>query len=300
MIKRLSDPGLGEKYYQNKSRMVNKDGTFNSSRTGMKLHLYHYLISVNTFKILLLITGSYLACNLVFASAYMLNGVENFGGHSNHTPFLTALLFSMQTFTTVGFGAIYPHDTFTGLLSGMEAMFGLLFFALATGIVYGRFSKPSTSIKFSEKGVIAPHGESGNAFMFRIVNARPNTLIEMSVEIILAIKEEIGDNINRKYYRLKTETSSVVFFPLPWTIVHAINDSSPLSGLSKEDFEKLDLEFVVHIKGFDETYAQMTNIISSYWHKEIEWGAKFKRNYTLNKYGSVEFDINNIGEIEPV
>lgn len=297
MIKQLSDPGLGEKHYQNKSRMVNKDGSFNSKRTGMKLHLYNYLITISAAKISFIIVLTYIVANLIFAAIYAGIGIEKLGGQHFESDFLTGFLFSMQAFTTVGFGAIYPHDYLTGLISGMEALFGLLFFAFATGIVYGRFSKPTAFLKFSENAVMAPY-KDGKAFMFRIVNARPNTLIEMSVRIILAMKTEAGENINRKYYSLDIETSSVVFFPMPWTIVHHINENSPLNTMTKVDLEKLDAEFLIHIKGFDETYAQTTNTIYSYKYNEILWGKKFKLNYTLNREGQVEYDINRIGETE--
>ena len=298
MIKRLPDPGLGEKFFQGKGRMVNKDGTFNSKRIGLNMHLYHYLISVKPLKISLIIVTAYILSNLFFAWIYWLAGTENLGISTVENKFITAFLFSMQTFTTVGFGALYPHDYATGLISGLEAMFGLLFFAFATGIVYGRFSKPTTAIKFSETGVIAPYKETGRAFMFRIVNARPNTLIEMSVRIILALKTIEDDHTHRQYYNLDLETSSVVFFPLPWTIVHSITSESPLYGLTQQDYEKMDAEFLIHIKGFDETYAQVTNTIYSYKHNEIEWGAKFKRNYMLTDEGSIMYDINLIGETE--
>lgn len=297
MIKQLSDPGLGERHYQNKSRMVNKDGSFNSKRTGMKLHLYNYLITISAVRISLIIVSTYIVANLIFAAIYAGIGIEKLGGQHFESDFLTGFLFSMQAFTTVGFGAIYPHDYLTGLISGMEALFGLLFFAFATGIVYGRFSKPTAFLKFSENAVMAPY-KDGKAFMFRIVNARPNTLIEMSVRIILAMKTEAGENINRKYYSLDIETSSVVFFPMPWTIVHHINENSPLNNLTKQDLERLDTEFLIHIKGFDETYAQTTNTIYSYKYNEISWEKKFKLNYTLNREGQVEYDINRIGETE--
>ncbi len=299
MLKQLSDPGLGEKYYQNKNRIVNKDGSFNSKRKGMKWHLYHYLISIGTLQISTIIIITYLITNCFFAMIYMIVGIEKLGGHHFGNVFLTGFLFSMQAFTTVGFGAIYPHDYLTGLISGMEALFGLLFFAFATGIVYGRFSKPTAFIKFSENAIIAPY-KDGKAFMFRIVNARPNTLIDMNVRIILAMKIEGKEGINRKYYNLDIETASVIFFPMPWTIVHHINKNSPLHELSQKDLEKLDAEFLIHIKGFDETYSQTTNTIYSYQYHEIRWGRKFTLNYVLDKEGSVEYDINRIGETEAV
>jgi inward rectifier potassium channel len=295
MIKKLSDPGLGEKFYQNKSRMVNKDGSFNSKRTGMKRHLYHYLISISGLKISMIILGTYLAANIGFAAIYYLIGIDKLGGQHFDNDFITGFLFSMQAFTTVGFGAIYPFDYMTGLVSGLEALLGLLFFAFATGIVYGRFSKPTAFIKFSDKAIIAPYKE-GKAFMFRIVNARPSTLIEMSVRIILALKKEEGDSSIRTYFNLDIETSSVVFFPMPWTLVHDINENSPLYKLSVDDIKKLDAEFLIHVKGFDETYAQNTNTIFSYKYDEIEWGRKFKLNFNLNAVGQVEYDINKIGE----
>ncbi len=114
------------------------------------------------------------------------------------------------------------------------------------------------------------------------------------------MKTEEENDINRKYFNLDIETASVVFFPMPWTIVHHINENSPLNGLSKSDLEKLDAEFLIHITGFDETYAQNTNTIFSYKFYEMEWGKKFKLNYNLNDAGQIEYDINRIGETEEV
>jgi inward rectifier potassium channel len=298
MAKQLSDPGLGEKFYQNKGRMINKDGSFNMVRAGISPSLYHYLIIISKLKISFLITLFFVVINVVFAFIYVGLGVENLGGLMFATPFVKGFLFSMQTFTTVGFGAIYPHDTITGLVSGIEAMIGLLFFAFATGIAYGRFSKPSTSISFGENAVIAPYKDT-NAFMFRIVNARPNTLIEMSARVMVAFWVEEDNMPKRKYFSLDLETSQVVFFPMYWTIVHAITDTSPLWGLTQEDLESRQAEFLIHVKGFDETYAQTTNTIFSYRYSELLWGAKFKLNYTLNEEGSVVIDINNVGQTEP-
>lgn len=298
MINQLPDPGLGEKFYQNKSRMVNKDGTFNAKRTGLKLHLYHYLISISAFKFSIFLILAYLICNLLFTGIYAFIGIENLKGQAFENPFLKAFLFSMQTFTTVGFGSIYPQNYSAGLVSGMEAMFGLMFFAFATGIVYGRFSKPSISLRFSEKTIISNYKDNGKALMIRLVNARPNTMIEMSARIIMAVKINEGDNISRKYYNPDLETANIVFFPLPWTLVHAINEDSPLTNYSELDFAKSDAEFIIHIKGFNETYAQVTNTIYSYKHDEVQWGARYKRNYILNDDGAVEYDINKIGEIE--
>lgn len=135
--------------------------------------------------------------------------------------------------------------------------------------------------------------------MFRIVNARPNTLIEMSARLILALKTSEKDHTLRQYYNIELETASVVFFPLPWTLVHVINQESPLYNLGKEAYQSMDAEFLIHIKGFDETYAQTTNTIYLYTYKEVQWGARFKRNYMTSEDGNIVYDINRIGETEP-
>ncbi|MGL4597656.1 MAG: ion channel, partial [Bacteroidia bacterium] len=188
------DLGLGTR--DGSARNVNKDGSFNVNRVGAEkfkpYEIYHLLISMSWRKFIFGILMLYLIMNLVFATIYYLVGVEHLAGidltGTEWQKFLDAFFFSSQTLTTLGYGRIAPVGSMASSVAAIESMFGLLGFALATGLLYGRFSRPEAKILYSTKAVIAPY-RNITAFMFRICNQRSNQLIEVEVEITLAFTE---------------------------------------------------------------------------------------------------------------
>lgn len=293
---KLFDPGLGRQYSHNTKRSINKDGSFNIKRKGIRRLAYQSMLKMSRTRFFGNIILVYLGVNLAFTIIYMLIGTEtlSFGAeHSEMNPFLKAMFFSMQTFTTVGFGSIYPNNPAANFVAGMEAMTGWIFFAIATGLVYGRFSRPSARILFSNNALISPF-KDGNALMFRIVNRRPNVLMEMDAKVMLMMDVDEGEEVMRRYFNLKLDTSNIHFFPLSWTLVHPINDSSPLYGLTKEDLESKSAEVLILIKGFDDSFSQHVHIRFSYTYDEFVWNAKFVRNFESTKDGEIELDIDAV------
>jgi inward rectifier potassium channel len=151
-------------------------------------------------------------------------------------------------------------------------MLGLLTFALATGLLYGRFSSPSAKIKYSTHAVIAPY-QNVNGFMFRIINLRKSELFEVEITVTLSLRRENSDL--RNFFTLDLERHKIVLFPSVWTVVHPINETSPLYGQKQADYEKLDAEFIIMIKAFDQSFSQTVYSRSSYKASEIKWGEKF-------------------------
>ena len=290
------DPGLGENYNRKTKRIINQDGTFNVIRKGKKSHLYQDLIGMGKWKFYSLLILLYLILNGIFAAVYTTIGIDSLGGTlvNNSLPhYIHAFFFSMQTFTTVGFGAIFPKDPATNFVAGMEAMAGLLFFALATGLVYGRFSKPSAKILFSKNALISPF-KKGNALMLRLVNKRANVLIDMDARVFLVMAETSNSGSNRKYYSLKLQIDQIAFFPLSWTIVHPINETSPFFGLTPQEMRDLNAEVIVLLRGFDETFGQQVHARYSYISDEIVWGAKFIKNFSTDENGEIILDIEGV------
>jgi inward rectifier potassium channel len=295
-----TDPGLGEIYNRKTKRVINQDGTFNVVRKGMKSHLYQDLIDMNKWKFFSLLILLYLVLNGIFAAIYTSIGIDSLGGTmvNNSLPhYIHAFFFSVQTFTTVGFGAIFPKDPATNFVAGMEAMAGLLFFSLATGMVYGRFSKPSAKILFSKNALISPFKE-GNALMLRLVNRRANVLMDMDARVFLVLAETSESGTNRKYYSLKLEIDSIAFFPLSWTLVHSIDEDSPLHGLTHKEMRDLDAEIIVLIRGFDQTFGQQVQTRYSYVCGEMIWGAKFVKNFSTDENGEIILDIEGVHAFE--
>lgn len=296
---KYNDLGLGNKASAGNFRSLNKNGTFNVRKSNLpffeRFNFFHTLISMSWIRFNALIFLSYFFVNLLFASIYMLIGVENLTGVVLSTPFdnfMEAFFFSSQTITTLGYGRVAPIGIPANTVAALESMLGLLAFALATGMLYGRFSKPSARIKYSGKAVIAPYQDM-NAFMFRLINPLSNQLLEVEATVTLSMQQK-GKPL-RSFHLLQLERSKVVFLPSVWTIVHPIKENSPLDGMNKEELLELDPEFIVMIKAFDESFSQTVYSRSSYKASEIVWGEKFAYIIKQEESG-IEVDVSRIDE----
>ena len=305
MFKQAQDPGLGEKYFKHTKRIINKDGSFNIKRTGgglSSINAFHYLINISWTKFLLIVFAGFVCVNLFFAILYQLAGIQNLSnaaGGDGLQSFLNTFFFSVQTFATVGYGGIHPTGIFSNIIASLESMTGILSFALATGLLYGRFSKPSAKIIFSDKAIITSFKE-GKALMFRVANSRENILMEMEANAMMTYLEKSDNRFTRKYYPLKLEIKFIYFFPLPWTIVHLIDEDSPLYGKTAKDLEKLEAELLIMVKGFDDSFSQHVITRSSYKHDEIDWDVKFVRAYSTDETGETIVDLEKVSETERI
>ncbi|MBD78415.1 MAG: transporter [Crocinitomicaceae bacterium] len=295
----LQDPGLGEKYDGKTTRIINPDGTFNVVREGVgsKINnLYHFLLNVSWTQFVLVLIGGYIVANGLFAVLYLIAGIDGLAGVNDldtTNDFLIAIFFSFQTFTTLGYGGLSPIATDINIIAGFQAMFGFMSFSIATGLLYGRFSKPSARIKYSKNILLAPY-ENGFALMFRIVNRRDNLLMDMSAKVLLATSRKVNGMYIRSYDQLNLAINKIDFFPLNWTIVHPIDEGSPLYGKSASEVIKLNPQVVVLIKGFDDSFSQEVHSRYSYTLKEIIFNAKFKPAYKVFEDGSTHININDI------
>jgi inward rectifier potassium channel len=305
MAKPTFDPGLTQQYNGILRRAINKDGSFNVSRHGTgwrDIHPFLFLISLPWPWFLTLVFAAYLAVNTLFAALYYSLGPGHLtGGDAPHSlgRFLNAFFFSAHTLTTVGYGNIAPGTISANIFAAIEALIGLLGFALATGILFGRFSRPSARIGFSEHALIAPY-EGGTSLQFRIVNRRPNALMEIEATVILMSVEGEPGKQKRTFQALTLERDDVDFLALTWTVVHPIDESSPLSGKTKEDLQQKQAEVIVLIKAFDETFSQSVRARYSYRFDEIAWNAKFTPAFDFDATGSMVLNINKVGSYAPV
>lgn len=300
-IKTAKDPGLGSKYQEPLKRIMNADGSYNIKRVGglSKFQdFYKFLIEVSLTRFLVYILSFYILINIFFTLVYMLVGVEQLTGiNDEQSDVFTAFFFSVQTFTTVGYGSIAPNGTGVDIVAMFEAFIGLMSFALATGLLYGRFSKPESRIAFSENIIITPF-DGSTAMMFKVVNQRKNVLLNTKVNVMLIMDKGGSENqFNKLYFDLTLEDNEVYFFPLTWTLVHKINDDSPLKGLSVEDLIRRNAEVVILIQTFDETYSQSLLQKHSYAQEQWKEGVKFATNFKTNSKGEVELYVNEIDKL---
>lgn len=298
------DPGLGSKFSNPVKRIMNPDGSYNINRIG-GIHglkdFYTYLLDLSWFNFLLVLLAFYLGVNTLFALLYMAVGLEGLSGVSNELPpFWTAFFFSTQTSTTLGFGGVHPVGFGANILASFEAFVGLLFIALSTGLLYGRFSKPSAKIAFSDNILLSVVNGSPSV-MFKMVNQRNNVLLKTKVNCIATLDK--GQDINRfekEYHRLSLEVDFVLFFPLTWTVVHKIDENSPFHGMSLEDLKKRNCEVVIFLETFDETFGQ--EIIQKHSYGCDQWleKVKFDLNFHSNPNGKIDLKINELNKTVPL
>ena len=286
-------------------RFINKDGLPNVNRKGVNIFnrysWYHTMLELSSFQFISYLVIAYILVNLFFALIYYLIGVEHLTGIDKSNPvneFIDVFFFSSQTFTTVGYGRIAPVGFTASLVATFEAFLGLLTFAIATGLFYGRFSRPRAYLKFSEIAVIAPFKEA-SALMFRLAPYKNNALTDAEVVITTAI-EIVENGISRSnFYQLKTQFSKINTLALNWTIVHEIDEESPFYGFSEEDFKNTGIEIIVHIRAFDEVFSNTVVQRTSYITKEIVYGAKFIPMYYPDKDNlSTVLNLDKISEYQ--
>jgi inward rectifier potassium channel len=296
------DPGLTQQYTSTLRRAIRKDGEFNVKRRGRTWRDVHpYLLLLNTpwtafFAIMI---GAFFTVNLMFACLYFwVGGIEHVhhGSVTALSRFLDAFFFSSQTLTTVGYGTIWPETPAANVIASLEAMAGLLGFAVATGFLVGRVSRPTARIGFSKSMIVAPYQDL-TSLQFRIVNRSVSNLMELEARMMLMTVQPVDGRMERKYERLELERANVLFLPLTWTIVHIIDAESPLYHKTAADFEQLQAELLILVKGVDDRFSQTVSARYSYRYDEIVWGAKFARAFDVDEDGDLRLDLDRVSDI---
>lgn len=302
------DLGFGTQVNDHNTRLLNRDGSFNVKRSGgtfwSRLNIFNRLVVCSWQRFFMLVISFYLTLNFIFAAIYEFFGIENLQGADLTSPqsrFMDAFFFSSQTLTTVGYGRIAPVGFWTSSVAAVESLLGLLIFALATSLLYGRFSKPVAHILYSDKAIIAPYLDV-TGFMFRIVNERANQLIDLQVEVAMSILEKQPNGKDaRRYYGLDLERNKVNFFPTNWTIVHPITQESPMFGLNKDELLNRSVEFLILIKATEDTFNQIVHSRISYHANEIVYGAKFASMLAdSGTPGLTNLDLTKLSDIQEV
>lgn len=277
-----SNTGFGTNASSYGGRFITKSGNANVRKSGVGffegISWYHTMVNIPRWKFFVIIIVFYFFVNFMFASFYYAVGIEHLNGVTaveTLDKFGQAFFFSVQTFTTVGYGHVSPTGFLTSFIAAIEALFGLLSFAIATGLFYGRFSKPKAHIKFSENALIAPY-KDGTALMLRLSPFKNTNLTDAEARVTLGMKlDEKGGLIN-KFYTLDLELAKINALNLSWTLVHPITENSPLHNLTEEDYANIDGEILVFLKVFDDMFSTTVVKRASYSFDEVVFGAKFQ------------------------
>jgi len=299
--------GFGTFATPNQQRSMNPDGSANVHRLGGPLmspsDLFHRLTTMKPGRFIGMVSLAYVLANMFFALIYCLCDIRNLGIAPTGNVFrdyLESFFFSTQCFTTVGFGRSSPLNTVTNFVASAEELSGLLFFAIATGLLYGRFSRPRAHLVHSRKMLIAPYHQTGYAAMFRIASTRRHSiLIDNNVSFSMGINREENGTLRRRFFELTLEFTQIDFLNLSWTIVHPITADSPLRGLTYDDLVRGRAEFIVLFKAIEETTSQTVLERFSYFMDEVEWGARFVSAIGTNAEGRSLLDLSKIDLFEP-
>ncbi|MDX1904040.1 MAG: ion channel [Thermonemataceae bacterium] len=301
MAKHIKDPGFGQRYSQKTQKMIRRNGTYNVKRLGGSFSIkdfYSYLMGASALRFTFFFIVSFLLLNALFASLYFALGEGALKGTESYTwedDFIHAFFFSVQTFTTVGYGGVAPHSIAANWIASANAFIGISWAALMAGLLFGRFSKPIPRIAFSE--IVLIHEKAGSKYLqFRVVNQRSNAMMDTEADIVVSFLENNSEQYKKEYYALKLETSKIKFFPLNWTIVHLIDENSPFYDKTQEDLDKLDLEILVMLKGFDNTFHQTVYALHSYDSKDVVWDKFFVPMFSPDDDGKVVLDLRLLNE----
>lgn len=284
--KQNNDTGFAGNNNEVGGRFINKDGSYNLVKEGMpfikRFSLFHDMLNLPLWKFIMVIFLFFVAINFLFTIFYFIAGPQQLEGlvtGSYWRMFREIFYFSTQTFTTVGYGHVNPVGDGANIVSGIESLTGLLSLAIATGLIYGRFSKPQSYLLFSDHALISPFKES-TALMFRFAAFKDKhalTDVEIRVNTGMLVLE--NEKSAYKYFTLNLERTRVESMPMSWTVVHQIDENSPIYGLNEEDMKNADVELYVTLRGFDDVFSNYVQQRTSYTFNEILFRRKFVPMY---------------------
>jgi inward rectifier potassium channel len=262
---------------QEPGRVLGTDGRINIESTGAGMgllgDLYHFLLVSSWPRLLAILVALYIGGNSLFAAAYLLdpNGIQN----ARPGSFVDAFFFSVQTMSTIGYGTMVPRTFYANVLVSIEALVGLLSLAMVTGLIFAKFSRPTSRVLFSRLAVVTRR-DGMPCLMFRVANQRGNQIVEARIHVVLALTETTAEGeVIRRLHDLELSRATNALFALSWTALHPITERSPLYRATTESLRTSEAEVIVSLTGLDETFSQTVHARHSYTVDEIVWGARF-------------------------
>ena len=302
LLRTNNDTGFGTSAASVGGRFINKDGSFNLRREGISVFrrtsIYQKMLTIPLWQFAGIILAFYFLINVLFTSVYLLIGSHELQGMlapGGWQRIKEVFYFSTQTFTTLGYGRINPQGDAASIISSLEALCGFATFAIMTGLIYGRFTKPKSFLVFSSHALISPFRDK-TALMFRMATYKDNhTLTNAEIKVTLALLVDKEYN----FYDLALERQKVDNLPMNWTVVHPIDENSPLNGLTEADIEAADVELYVLITAFDEVYSSSVLQRTSYTFREMKFDAKFIPMYRESEDGKTTIlEIHKLNHIK--
>lgn len=260
--------------------------------------LYHWLLVITWWQFLSLLSIFYFLVNVAFAGAYLTTS----GGIANAKPdsFIDAFFFSVQSLSTIGYGAMYPQTLYAQILVTFEVLVGLLLVAMATGLMFARFAQPKARVLFSRVAVICPFNNIPT-LMLRVANQRDNRIIEARIQMSILKNEISSEGIAlRRFYKLDLMRSESPSFAISWLVMHQIDQSSPFYGETIDSLIASDAEVLVILIGIDETFSQTIHARYVYKIRDILWSMRFIDILHKSSNGEYSIDYGKFHDVTPI
>ena len=284
-------------------RVLKKDGTLNIHRAFDRMplsDLYHFLLSLSWPIFFAFVVLGYISINLFFAILYYLCGPQALEGlhvTSATDRFLDCFFFSVQTIATIGYGRISPSGLIPNLLMTVQALLGMLTLAVVTGLLFARFARPTARVIFSNNAILGPYNGK-KSFFFRAANERLNQIVEAHMTLTLVKNETTKEGERfRKLYTLKLDRDYSPVFAMTWTVVHIIDEHSPLFKMEEKDLKEGEVEILASLTGMDDTFSQTIYSHTSYTIDDIFFNTRFKDILSRRSDGKLFVNLKGIHDV---
>lgn len=258
--------------------------------------IYHSVLTASWGTFFLGLAGFFIALNALFAIFYLADP----RGLLNARPgsFWDAFFFSIQTIGSLN-SPMLPRSDYIRAVMAVEAFCGIVNLALVTGVIFARFSRPFARVIFSNVAVIVPF-DGVPTLMFRAANQRANQILDATATVSLARQVTTAEGIiMRRFQELKLVRGRTPLFSLSWTMMHAIDETSPLFGLSPDTLYDMQMEIIILLSGTDETLSQMIYARQVYSPDDILFDRRFVDVLHRGETGRTEVDLHRFHDTEP-
>jgi inward rectifier potassium channel len=258
--------------------------------------LFHHFMAVSWPRLFATLAAFFLVFDLLFGFLYYL--VPGCIANLNPPGFAGDFFFSVETLATVGYGQMHPETFYGHLVAMIEIFVGLMSLALITGLMFARFSRPQARFLFTNNAVVRPIAGKPT-LIIRAVNERQNVVQDASARLYMLRNEitEEGYRI-RRIVDLPLLRSQHPMFTLGWTIMHAIDDASPLESETAESLSNSKVAFILSLSGTDENTGQTLMARREYSSADIRWNSTFHDILEVAPDGTIHVDYSKFHDVE--